>query len=73
MFLRPGWTPGFLCPAAFSPPASVRREGRSYSFYGLIDDIVYDSVFLSLLRVHNKIALYIFLYFIQLLAGVLGQ
>jgi hypothetical protein len=39
----------------------------------LIDDIVYDSVFLRLLRVHDEVALYVLFYFIQLLAAVLRQ
>jgi hypothetical protein len=44
-------------------PASIR----------LVDDIVDDSVFLRLLRIHDEVALHVLLYFIQLLAGVLGQ
>src|SRR5580700_3101010 len=39
----------------------------------LIDDIVYDSVFLRLLCIHNEVALHIFFYFVQLLTAVLGQ
>src|SRR5258708_40042927 len=39
----------------------------------LIDDIVYDSVFLRLLRVHDEVAFDVFFYFIQLLAAVLRQ
>src|SRR6202453_5450761 len=63
--LRPVFAP--------NPALGVKREGRSYRFYGLIDDIVYDSVFLSLLRVHDEIALHIFLHFVELLPGVLGE
>src|SRR5215469_18081639 len=39
----------------------------------LINDIVDDSVFLSLLRVHNEVALHILFHFFQLLPAVLGQ
>src|ERR1700681_3991611 len=39
----------------------------------LIDDIVYDSVFLSLLRIHDEVALHVLLHFIQLLARVFSQ
>src|SRR5215471_9320579 len=66
-------------PAARSRPCSsgcvrhavtVRREGRSYRFYRLVNDIVYDSVFLSLLRVHNEIALHILFYLVQFLPAM---
>jgi hypothetical protein len=49
------------------------RKRRSYPLSGLIDDIVYDSIFLSLLRIHDEVALDVLLHFIQLLAGVLCQ
>src|ERR1700685_1110787 len=49
------------------------REGRSYRFSGLVDDIVYDSVLLRLLRIHDEIALHVFFHLIELLGGVLGE
>ena len=46
---------------------------RSYPLSRLIDDIVYDSVFLSLLRVHDEVALDIFLDLVQFLTTMLGK
>ena len=46
-------------------------KGRSYLLSRLVDDIVYDSVFLSLLRIHDEIALYILFYLIKLLTAML--
>src|SRR5690349_10725336 len=63
--------PFFRC--AFSCPTSVRREGRSYRFCRLVDDIVYDSIFLSLLRVHNEVALDILFDLVQFLSAVLRE
>src|SRR5579872_620603 len=59
--------------ASFDPSHTIKREGRSYRFSGLIDDIVYDSVFLRLLRVHDEVALHIFFDLIEFLAAVLGE
>ena len=73
-FIRQGLVPELparptvVCRLVFTTAATL----RSYRFPGLIDDIVYDSVFLGLLRIHNEVALHIFLHFIQLLARVLG-
>src|SRR5437879_12607009 len=39
----------------------------------LIDDIVYDSVFFGLLRVHNEVALHVFFHFVQFLPAVLVE
>src|SRR5450759_1626359 len=66
---------GFLLQAETRQAASLHcvTNCRSYPLSGLIDDIVDDSVFLRLLRVHDEIALHVLLHFIQLLAGVLGQ
>src|SRR3954454_17371091 len=53
--------------------SDLKSEGRSYRFCRLVDDIVYDSVFLSLLRVHDEVALHIFFYFVEFLPAVLRQ
>jgi len=45
---------------------------RSFLFV-LVDDLVDDPVFLALLRVHDEIALDVFLNFIKFLPGMLGQ
>ena len=52
---------------------NLTGERRSYLLSRLINDIVYDSVFLSLLRIHDEIALYIFFHFIQFLSAVFCQ
>ena len=51
----------------------MARRRRSYPLPCLVDDIVDDSVLLSLLRIHDEVAFHIFFHFFQLLPGVLGQ
>ena len=59
--------------AFFAADLRVRSEGRSYRFCRLIDDIVYDSIFLSLLRVHDEVALDILFHLVQFLTAVLRE
>src|SRR5208282_4026712 len=53
--------------------ANCRPYIETRSLSRLIDDIVNDSIFLSLLRIHDEVAFHVLLHFIQFLAGVLGQ
>ena len=57
-------------PHPFASFAKGWETTRSYRFCGLIDDIVYDSVFLSLLGIHDEVPLYVLFYLIQLLTAM---
>src|SRR5262249_5378236 len=54
VFLGQRGKPEFLAPRL---PEYRSPEGRSYNLTGLVDDIVNDSVFLCLLRVHDEVPL----------------
>jgi hypothetical protein len=64
-----------------NPPAAANAEtSRNWPartpiipLSRFIDDIVDDSVFLGLLRIHDEVALHVLLYLIELLASVLGE
>jgi len=48
-----------MCPVLGTRYPVLLSRRLSYRFSGLIDDIVYDSVFLCLLRVHDKVPLHV--------------
>src|SRR5262249_19126155 len=70
VFLGQRGKPEFLAPRL---PEYRSPEGRSYNLTGLVDDIVNDSVFLCLLRVHDEVPFNVFFDFVQLLPAVLRE
>src|SRR6266550_1529260 len=63
----------FLLPVTCALPPLAEEKARSYPLSGLVNDIVYDSVFLRLLRIHDEVAFHVFFHLIQFLPAVLGQ
>jgi hypothetical protein len=58
---------------AEDPGGTDRRGKPIIPSLRLVDDIVDDSVFFCLLRVHDEVPLHIFFYLIELLSAVLSQ
>src|SRR6266851_1943192 len=53
--------------------AGFPRQKPIIHLLGLVNDIVDDSVFLGLLRVHDEVALHILFYLIQLLSAMFRE